>query len=190
MNKLIAPIALAAALPFAAQAQDAPSNTWVEGRYINVDGDADGHGLRGSFAFGDTGLYGLAGYTRIGIDDTPFKLDGHEFGLGYAHALSDRTQLFAEAAYLDTELSGFVTTDGTGIIDANGYRSSVGVRSSLTDRFEGLLKANYVDGDDFSGDFSGTVGGLYKLTPMWGVSGDVTFDGGTETYSLGLRASF
>jgi len=190
MKNFIAPLALAAALPFAAQAQEAPSNTWIEGQYLNVDGDADGHGLRGAFAFGDTGLYGLAGYSRVGIHDTPFRIDSHELGLGYAHALSNRTQLFAEAAYLDTELTGFVTIDGTGIIDANGYRGSVGVRSALTERFEGLAKANYVDGDDFDGDFTGTVGGLYKFTPTWGLSGDVTFGDGAQVYSLGLRASF
>ena len=36
-----------------------------------------------------------------------------------------------------------------GAIDGNGYRTSVGLRSGLTDRLEGLVKANYVDGDDF-----------------------------------------
>ena len=77
-----------------------------------------------------------------------------------------------------------------GAIQGEGYRTSVGLRSGLTDRLEGLVKANYVDGDDFSGDFSGTVGGLVKLTDTWGVTGDVTFGDDAETYQLGVRASF
>ena len=185
-------LALAAAAT-TAQAQDAPSNTWIEGDYVDRggDGDAAGHGVRGSFAFGDTGLYGLGGYTRLDVDQGPGKLDGWELGLGYAHALGDRTQLFGEAAYLEDELAGFATTDGSGIVGVEGYRASVGLRSALGERFEGLVKASYVDGDDYlDGDFSGTVGGLLKLTRTWGVSGDVTFGDDAETYRLGLRATF
>ena len=184
-SNLAIALTLAAALPFAAQAQEAPSNTWVEGSYVNADGDAEGHAVRGSFEFGESNVYGLAGVTRLEVDNSPLKLDGRELGLGYAHPLSERTALFAEASYLDTE----VVVPG-GALDGNGYRTSVGLRSGLTDRLEGLVKANYVDGDDFDGDFSGTVGGLVKLTPTWGITGDVTFDDKTETYQLGVRASF
>ena len=181
-------LSLAAALP--AAAQDSLSNTWIEGNYINVDGDADGHGIRGSFEFGESNVYGLAGYSRIGIDGTPFKLDGSELGVGYAHPLSDRLDLVAEAAYVDTEAAGFVTTDGTGIINTEGYRASVGLRSALTDKLEGSVRANYVDLDQVGDDFSGTLGAMYKFTPTWGLTGDVTFGDDAETYQLGLRASF
>ena len=181
-------LSLAAALP--AAAQDSLSNTWIEGNYINVDGDADGHGIRGSFEFGDSNFYGLAGYSRIGIDDTPFKLDGSELGVGYAHPMNDGLDLFAEAAYVDTEAAGFVTTDGTGIINTEGYRTSVGLRSALTDKLEGSVRANYVDLDEVGDDFSGTLGAMYKFTPTWGLTGDVTFGDDAETYQLGVRASF
>ena len=187
-------IALALATTASAvQAQDAPSNTWIEGDYVmrDGDGDADGHGLRGSFAFGDSGLYGLAGYSRLDVDGGPGKLDGWELGLGYAHALGERSQLFGEAAYLEDEFAGFVTTDGSGIVGVESYRASVGLRSSLGSRFEGLVKANYTDGDGVvDGEFSGTVGGLVKLTPTWGLSGDVTVGEDTNTYRVGLRATF
>lgn len=177
---------LAALVPFAAAAQEAPSNTWVEGSYVNVDGDAEGHALRGSFEFGESNVYGLAGLSRVDVDDSTLKLDTRELGLGYALPIGTASQLFAEAAYLDSELR----VPG-GAVDANGYRTSVGLRSGLTDRLEGLVKANYVDGDDYSGDFSGTVGALVKLSPTWGITGDVTFaDEDAETYQLGVRASF
>ena len=184
-SNLAIALSLAAALPFAAQAQEAPSNTWVEGSYVNADGDAEGHAVRGSFEFGESNVYGLAGVTRLDVDNSPLKLDGRELGLGYAHPMGENSQLFAEAAYLDAEVR-----TPLGAVDSEGYRTSVGLRGGLTDRLEGLVKANYVDGDDFDGDFSGTVGGLVKLTPTWGITGDVTFDDDAETYQLGVRASF
>ena len=46
------------------------------------------------------------------------------------------------------------------------------------------------DRSDFSGDFSGTIGGQYKFGQTWGVVGEVEFADGGETYLLGLRASF
>ena len=36
-SNLAIALSLAAALPFAAQAQEAPSNTWVEGSYVNAE---------------------------------------------------------------------------------------------------------------------------------------------------------
>ena len=68
-TKLAIAFSLAALVPFAVAAQEAPSNTWVEGSYVNVDGDADGHALRGSFEFGETNLYGLGGLSRVHVDD-------------------------------------------------------------------------------------------------------------------------
>ncbi|GAB2667097.1 hypothetical protein [Arenimonas aestuarii] len=184
-SNLAIALSLAAALPFAVQAQEAPSNTWIEGSYVNADGDAEGHAVRGSFEFGESNFYGLAGVTRLDVEDSPLVLDGRELGLGYAHPLSERTDLFAEAAYRDME----VEVPG-GAIDSDGYRTSVGLRSGLTDRVEGLVKANYMDGDNADGEFSGTVGGLVKLTPTWGITGDVTFGEDAEIYQLGVRASF
>ena len=103
-TKLAIAFSLAALLPFAAAAQEAPSNTWVEGSYVHVDGDADGHAVRGSFEFGETNLYGLGGLSRVHVDDSPLKLDAWELGLGYALPMGTASQLFAEAAYLDSEV--------------------------------------------------------------------------------------
>lgn len=190
-KSLATALLLAATLPLAAQAQSSPSNTWVEGSYVNVDGDADGHAVRGSFAFGQSGVYGLGGYSRIGLDGSPIRIDGWEAGLGYAHGLSERTQLFAEATRLDTEVVRPGTPDGIEVFNARGHRSSLGLRSALGDRFEGLVKANYTTGERALGhELSGTVGGLFKLGQTWGVSGDVTVGEEAETYQLGLRASF
>src|SRR5688572_23320051 len=148
MKRSLLALALVAALPFAAQADDKLSNTWIEGDYVNVDGDADGFGVRGAFEFGDTGFYGLGGWRSVEIDDTNIDVDHWELGVGYAHDVSENMDLISELAYNQVDVEGF---------DDDGYRASVGLRGSFTPNFEGIVKANYLDGDEFDGDFTGTL---------------------------------
>lgn len=182
MKRSLIALSLAALLPLSAQASDKLSYTWVEADYINVDGDADGFGARGSLEFGQSGFYGFGGYNTVEIDNSNIDVDSFDLGLGYAHGLSDNADLLAEIAYLNS--------DANGIADVDGYRASVGVRGSFSPNFEGLLKANYTDGNDIDGDFSGTAGLQYKFSPTWGLVGEVEFADGGESYLVGLRASF
>lgn len=182
MKRSLIALALAALLPLSAQADDKLSYTYVEADYLNIDSDADGFGVRGSFEFADSGFYGFGGYNTVEIDGTSIDVDSYDLGLGYAHGLSDNADLIAELAYLNSDVDGFG--------DIDGYRVSVGIRGSFSDKFEGLVKANYVDGSDFEGDFSGTVGAQYKFTQTWGMVGEIEFAEGGETYLVGLRASF
>lgn len=181
MKRSLFALALVAILPLSAQADDKLSYSFVEADYVNVDGDADGFGLRGSFEFGESNFYGFGGYSQVEIDDSSFDIDQFDLGLGYAHNLSDNADLISEVSYINADAGGF---------DVDGYRASVGVRGSFTPNFEGTIKANYVDGSDFEGDFSGTVGAQYKFTQTWGVVGEAEFGDGGEAYLLGLRASF
>lgn len=178
--KTMLALTLAALLPIGAQASDL-SYTWIEADYLDAGSNADGFGLRGSLKFGESGLYGLAGYTDIEID-TPLGdvgADAWEVGLGYAHGLSERTDLISELAYQDIES-----------IDA--WRASVGVRSGFTSNLEGLFKANYRDADCAAcdSDITGTAGLQYKFTPAFGLVGEVEFGDGDETWLIGARASF
>ena len=181
MKRSLLALALVAAMPFAAQADDKLSNTWIEGDYVNVDGDADGFGVRGSFEFADSGFYGLGGWRSVEIDDTNIDVDNWELGVGYEHDLSENLDLLSEVAYNQVDVEGF---------DEDGYRVSVGLRGSFTPDFEGLVKANWYDSDETDGDFTGTLGAQYKFTQTWGVVGEAEFGDGGETYTLGLRASF
>lgn len=181
MKRSLLALALAAALPFSAQADDKLSNTWIEGDYVNVDGDADGFGVRGSFEFADSGFYGLGGWRSVEIDDTNIDVDNWELGVGYEHDISENLDLLSEVAYNQIDVEGF---------DEDGYRVSVGLRGSFTPSFEGLVKANWYDSDETDGDFTGTLGAQYKFTQTWGVVGEAEFGDGGETYTLGLRASF
>ncbi len=182
MKRSLIALALVAMLPLAAQADDNLSYTYVDAGYVNIDGDADGFGVRGSFEFGDSGFYGLAGYNQVEVDGIGIDIDNFEVGFGYAHGLTDRMDLIAEVAYLNTDVQYFG--------DLDGYRTSIGLRGSFTENFEGLVKANYIDGSDFDGDFSGTVGAQYKFNQTWGLVGEVEFNDNAETYLVGVRASF
>ncbi len=180
-HSLIA-LALAVALPFSAHASEL-SYTNIEADYVNLDNDADGWGLRGSFNFGTSEFYGLASYTNINVDTNfgDFDVDAYEVGVGYHHALTGKTDLLAEVAYQNAD---------AGNVDIDGYRVSVGLRAALTQNFEGLIKANYVDGNDIDSDVTGTIGGLYKFNPTWGATGEVQFANGDTAYLVGVRASF
>lgn len=182
MKRSLIALALAALIPLSAQADDKLSYTYVEGGYVNVDGDADGYGVRGSFEFGDSNFYGFGAYSSVEIDNTSIDVDSTQIGVGYAHGLTNNADLISELSWVNTDVDGFG--------DVDGYRASVGIRGSFSDNFEGLVKANWTDGSDIDGDFSGTIGAQYKFTKTWGVTGEIEFADGGETYMLGLRASF
>jgi Ax21 family sulfation-dependent quorum factor len=181
MKRSLLALALVAVLPFAAQADDKLSYSYVEADYVNVDGDADGFGVRGSFEFADTGFYGLGGWRSVEIDGTNVDIDNWELGFGYAHDLSANLDLISELAYENVEVEGF---------DADGFRASIGLRGSFSPNFEGLAKIGYADGDNVDGDFVGTLGAQYKFGQTWGLVGEVDFADGGEMYTVGLRASF
>lgn len=180
MKRTLFALALAAALPMSAQAAER-SYSYVELDYANVDSDADGFALRGSVNFGESNFYGLGSYTSVEVDNTNIDVEGFEIGAGYHHALNDNADLIAEIAYQNVEVLGF---------DADGYRVSGGFRGNLADSFEGLVKLNYLDGNNVDGDFTGTLGAQYKFNDTWGLTGEVEFAEGGESYLVGVRASF
>ena len=116
MKRSLLALALVAVLPFAAQADDKLSYSYVEADYVNLDGDADGYGLRGAFEFGDSGFYGLGGWRTAELDGTDIDLDHWELGVGYAHGISPNADLISELAYDKVDVEGF---------DEDGYRASV-----------------------------------------------------------------
>ena len=176
MKKTLFAIALAAALPLSANAAER-SYTYLEGTYGSLDGDLDGFGVRGSVAFGPSGAYGFGSYQQF--DDGGPDVSLGELGVGYALELSDAIDLIGEAAYVD-----YFDIE-------NGLRASVGVRGNFTESFEYLAKANYRDIQNFGDDFTATAGLHYRFSPIWGVTGEVEFDGEDgEIYTVGLRASF
>ncbi|WP_133501654.1 outer membrane beta-barrel protein [Cognatilysobacter terrigena] len=210
MKTTLLALALAAA-PFAASA--APlSYTYIEGGYnrLHVDNDpyedttADGAYLRGSYDFGSSGVNVFGSVSKVSDTENftggraDIDLRDDQIGVGYHQPMGPRADFIAEAAWvhevadLKETLAGVTYRDSA---SAHGGRASVGVRGQFNDIVEGLLKANYYDGGDFEGTWSGTVGAEFHINPTWGITaeiehGDLIDDAATTRYQVGVRASF
>ncbi|UHQ23591.1 outer membrane beta-barrel protein [Lysobacter sp. 5GHs7-4] len=198
MKKQLVLAALLASAPFVASAEGL-SYSYVEGGYTRVNADTgisgfdpelDGGYIRGSAELGENFTI-FGGYSKTQDDvrfsgfsfDTDFETA--EIGFGYHADISDRADFIAELSYLRQEI------DIDGISgEAKGGKLNLGIRGEMTDNLEGWVKAGYVDGGDFEGDFVGTLGGQYKFNQTWGIVGEVEFNDETTQYMIGARASF
>lgn len=197
-QKILLSALLLGALVSTKASADELSYTWVEGDYVDFGSGIDGFGVRGSLKLGGSGLYGFGGYSGI---DHEFVGDSWEAGLGYAVGVSQRVNVIGEVAYQQTEVTTvtsivsptgeLVTSQGRANIDA--YRASVGMRYGFAKRFEGLAKLNYRDYDCReceSGDFSATVGLMYRFNETWAANVEAELVDGDDAWLLGIRASF
>ena len=210
-RKSLLGLAVLAALPFAASAQNATglNYNYVEGGYVasnidnnNDDIDADGFGGNASFALSDN-FHVFGGFSSQDTDTfevfdgtshnrVSTDVDQWRVGLGYNLPIAGTTDLVARAAYEKFEIDD--VTVGGQTFDVNdgedGYSAEVGVRTAFTENFEGHAFAGYEDFGDGADDFYGRVGALVKFNPNWGLSGDVKIaDGGTEWF-VGPRYSW
>ena len=202
MKRSLMALALLAALPMSAQAADGLSYNYIEANYLAVDIDGvddfepEGYGLKGSFALGES-FYAFGSYASasdsISVEIAPgvevdfdMDVDQSQLGLGYRHGISDKADFITELSWINQS----VDADGFGEMDGNGGKLSVGVRGMMADKFEGYAKANYIDGSDFDGDFSATLGAYIRFNENWGLTGEAEFGGDVDVYMLGVRASF
>lgn len=185
-----------AAVPFAAEARDSlGSYTYVEGGFsrVNIDNDTfedldiDGGYLRSSVALGESGLYLLGGGALGTNDDNGIEIDGREvhMGLGYHYTFADNVDLLVETVFTRQELNTDIADD-----TLNNTRLGVGVRGAFTDNLEGWVKAHYVDGGAYDGDFVGTLGAQYVINETWGVIGEYDAGADISRFNIGIRASF
>jgi Ax21 family sulfation-dependent quorum factor len=187
MKRALMSLALLAALPFAASAQEngnGLSYNYLEGGYTatNTDsGDADGWGLNGSAAF--TPNWSVFGaYSNQKIDDTDVDFDQWRLGVGYNHPIAASTDLVTRVAYEKFDAGSGANFDG--------YSAEAGVRSALTPRLEGYALAGYENGDEFDSDFYGRLGAQVKFNQNWGINGDVKFADGDTQWFVGPRFSW
>lgn len=150
------------------------------------DVDFDGLRFRVSGSFTDH-VYGFAHFARRVNDDygTDIDLEEFEIGLGMHFALAESTDALIELAGQRLAVEVFDES-----VSTKGLRTSVGVQSAFNDRFSGIVKANYLDGGDYDGEFGGTVGAQVKFNKTWGAVGEVEFAEDFRQFRLGLRASF
>ncbi|MGN0858587.1 MAG: outer membrane beta-barrel protein [Stenotrophomonas sp.] len=207
MRKTLFLAALLAATPFAAQAADGLSYTFVEGGYTHAEMDlgdgfgnpkADGGYLRGSYALTDA-TYVFGGYSRVSdsVSEAGLKveadLDQYELGLGWHMPMTDRIDFTAEAAYVRLDLKAKASFEGVSASDSdamNAGRVTLGLRGTPSARTEAWAKAGAMDGSDMDSEFVGNLGGQFKFNPTWGLVGDINWIGDVTQYSVGVRASF
>lgn len=174
---LFAVLAVATPLTLAAE----PSYNYLEGSYLNVDGDLDGFGLAGSFAVSSNmHLYGEYEHA----EDGPLEARTALLAFGLNHGISDTTDVVGRIGWA----KGWVELDPILDADDDGFMAEVGLRSALSPNFEvnGFLR--HVDVAD--ADPSVRIGGLFGVTPALGISGGVEFTEDDTVYRVGLRYSF
>jgi hypothetical protein len=215
MRKTLLLAAIVAAAPFAVSANDL-SYTYVEGGYAKLhmddsqfnDPEGDGGYIRGSFAIAEQ-VHLFGGFGRVSDDFTVNALDigagvdidvnvdaeirSAEFGIGYHMPFTERLDFTADLAYLRQEYK--VTASIAGVsdsdkVDAKGGRATLGLRGKPSPRTEAWIKAGYIDGGDFEGDFVGNLGGQIKFSKTWGLVGEVEVIEDSTRYLVGVRASF
>ena len=165
-----------------ASAAEGLSYDYVQGGYAATDADgAEAEGFAGEASFAlHPNFHVFGGYNSQEIDDSSIDLENWRAGVGYNHPVSANTDLLARAAYENYQ------ADEVGL-DEDGWSAEVGVRSALTTQLEGYALAGYEDGDDFDGAAYGRVGGQFKFTPNWGLTGDVKFADGDTQWFVGPR---
>lgn len=210
MKKQFALALALAAAPFAAFA-DSHSYTYIEGGFAQLnqelpsveefevdDIEAAGFYLSGSAALGES--FHVFGAYRAGDDDVGVSLGGVEIGsagidmtqfqvgLGFHTSLNARTDFLSEVSMLSTEVD--VEDDNQASQDGDDVRVSVGVRHLIADPVEVWIKGHYTDGDVYDGAGSVGAGLQYRLTPVWGLVGELELGSEFSQYAVGVRASF
>lgn len=126
---------------------DRPSYNFVHAGYQSVDldlggsadFDGDGYALGGSFEIGEN-MFGFANYADTSFD---FSVDQTQLfaGLGWRRGLSESTDFYAFAGYLEIDVSA----PGLGSFDESGFGVGIGVRSNVTDLVELTGEISYAD---------------------------------------------
>lgn len=201
MKRALCAIVLAAILPVSAEASEL-NYSYVELDYLNSrhaatspggsGADSDGYGIRGSFGFAEN-FYVTAAYANSEFNGagSGFDNDKWNVGFGYHHQMYEQADWFVEANYTKID-SNFALTDDS------YFDVGVGLRGSISDRFEGIAKLSYNDGGDsdpgyypqYDNAFSVTAGLQWNISDTWGIVGEIEAYEDATDYTIGVRASF
>ena len=209
MKKSLVALALAAA-PFFVNASE---SNGIGYNYAQLDytyQDADGPYLKGgvlsgSYAFNDN-VFATASYGKSSDTYNEWfhgarvkaKSEAWSLGVGFNTAIGSRADWVTQVAYADNDMS-VRARDNTCTalsfcgerLHLHGGKVSTGVLGRVTDQ----LTANaYLGYEDYNHGYEGAAfaefGAVYSFNPTWGVHTGLTLAENSQTYSLGVRASF
>ena len=164
---------------------EGPSYSYIQALYQEVDtdlGDGDGFAVAGSIAINDS-WFAFADYGSAEIDSLfDFDFDRWAIGAGWHSAISETTDWFVTASYVDAEISA-----GGGSFSESGLGASIGVRSMMNPKLELAGSVVYSDPEEETGvraELWYTVTGNLALGAM------ATFGDDIDTLGVGLRLYF
>ena len=177
-------------LSSAAAMAEGPSYSYIQATYQEVELDASGTG----FSDPDGDGFGVAGAVEIGEKwhifadyataelESVVDLDLTTAGLGYHHAISDKTDVFAELGFakVDVQFAG----------DDTGIALRVGVRSMVNQNLELSASVGESDFDDIDlgTEFGGNL--WYTVSGNFAVGAEVKFADDITRYGVGVRLFF
>ena len=186
---LTAVFALFLALPAMAES---PNYNFLELGYQSVDldvgggfdVDGDGYVLGGSFEIGEN-FFGFAGYSKTDFD---FNVDLTQLqaGIGWHTGLTENTDFFARAAWVDAEIDA----PGFGSVDESGYGLGIGVRSNVTDLIELYGEVSYVDLGSGADSTAFGAGIYFNLTDNFALGLGASVDDDVTSYGANARFYF
>lgn len=165
-------------------------NFFVTGRYARTTDDVDS--WLGDFDFS---AYDL----DIRDVDVDLAVKNWSVGIGFNKAIGDRADWVSQLAYARKEVDADITVCGAGgcvsdsgkVVDYSGYNLSTGVRGRVTDALSANAYLGYEDyNHHYDGDFYADFGLGYAFNPTWSLQTGVRLADSTQTWNLGVRASF
>ena len=206
---LIAMALVAITAPIAAQASEANGigYNYAQLDYVYTDNDAfdmDGGTLSGSYAFTDNFfMFGEYGEVKGDYDLNDFDYEGPasnvnldakdshwSLGAGFNTPIGDRADWVTKVAYdrhtLKASAYGFSSRE-----HVDGGYITTGVMGRVTDKLTANAYLGYTDyNHGYEGNAFADFGAVYSFNKTWGLHGAAVLSDATETYSLGVRASF
>lgn len=206
-------LTLLATTPLTAVATNPVNYTYAEAGYTHLDADENAFGslklngayLRGAWAINDS-FHAFASYSRVsdstsaGMVSGKIDIDELSVGGGWQMALSERVHFTTDLAWVrlsqDEKISGFAAGSGYEHLNGrwedslNAGRVTIGLRGKPSPRTEAWIKAGVLDGNRIDGEFVGTLGGQFNLTPTWGIVTQAEWTGDFSQYTTGVRARF
>jgi len=171
---------------------ESPSYNYIQAGYQEIDidfgdgldVDGDGYGVNASFEIGDH-MFGFATYAKSDFD-FGVDMDQWQAGLGYHTGVTDNTDFFISAAYVDAKVSA----SGLGSFSEDGYGASVGIRSNVSDLIELFGEVAYVDLGSGSDDTAVGAGICFNFTESFALALSASAGSDITTYGAGARIYF